>query len=114
MKEGWRMSVYKWIVVTVFNHPCDRALPWYLYWLKAVFFPIDFFCWTQKTLRYDYANNSVWIDGKEYDRFFFNMFKEGNIFKIISTEDGLITCKILTDEFYMEKQNEYNIRKPKS
>ncbi len=114
MKDGYRMRVLQWVICKVFKHSEGRILPFHFYVLKAIFFPIDFFCWTQKTLRYNYAKNSVWIDGIEYDRFLFcNGFKKGNIIEVISTEGGMLTYKLLTDEFYMEKQNEYNIRTPK-
>lgn len=94
MKEGCRLRFLIWLSRKVLKIPLGQRLPKYLIVLQAIMFPVNFFCWTQKTMRYDMARDCIWIDGKQYDRFMFvQMAKVGNKFEIISVEGGIITLK---------------------
>lgn len=94
MKDGWRLSFLKHLVRTVFKVPLGQRLPKCAIVIQAILFPIDFFCWTQKTLKYDYARACIWIDGKQYDRYMFTQcMKVGRKFEIIEVKDGIITLE---------------------
>lgn len=108
MKDGWRLNFLIWLFRKVLKIPVGQIMPKHLIALQAILMPVDFFLSRQKTLRYDFSRNCLYIDGKEYDRYMFShAFRVGNKIEIISTKNGVITYKILDDKFYMEVQNEY-------
>ena len=94
VKQGWKYKFMGWYVHDYCKTPLGQIIPKSAQILHAIFWPIDFFCWKQETLKYDYARSAVWIDGKMYDRRMFAQFmKVGSKFEVISTEDDMITLK---------------------
>lgn len=81
----------------LFNVMGGSVLPKPLFCLKVILFPIEYFLSTNKILRYDFCRDTFHIDGIEISRWFVRELKEGEVYKVMKTEDGTLNIEKMGD-----------------